>query len=137
MTGSSAMPQFGQFPGASRTISGCIGHENVVPAGKTSGRSRAPWWRPPERRPGRTREWPGRTGRAVSRPKASRAAVIGHCDRLMTSYGTAAVEYRALAAEHRRLAPSGTQYVLRTKGAAAPVTATPCALGHSSAVAAT
>jgi len=37
-------------------------------------------------------------------PKASSAAMTGHCDRLMKSYSSAAAEYRALAAEHRKLA---------------------------------
>ena len=37
-------------------------------------------------------------------PKASPTAMVGHCDRLMKTYSSAAVEYRALAAEHRKLA---------------------------------
>ena len=40
-------------------------------------------------------------------PKASSRSMAGHCDRLMKSYSAAAVEYRALAAEHRKLATSG------------------------------
>ena len=32
ITGSRAMPQMGQFPGASRRICGCMGHVNTPPA---------------------------------------------------------------------------------------------------------
>ena len=41
--GSSAMPQIGQLPGASRTISGCIGqvHCTFAPVGTTGGAARA------------------------------------------------------------------------------------------------
>jgi hypothetical protein len=42
-------------------------------------------------------------------PKASSAAMVGHCDRLMKDYSAAAVEYRGLAAEHRKLAAGGTK----------------------------
>ena len=40
--GSSAMPQFGQEPGLSRTISGCIGQVYCVPFGIGSGLGRSP-----------------------------------------------------------------------------------------------
>lgn len=42
-------------------------------------------------------------------PKASSAAMVGHCDRLVKDYSAAAVEYRGLAAEHRKLAANGTK----------------------------
>ena len=51
--GSSAMPQIGQLPGASRTISGCIGQvhstfDAAVTAGGGSARAAWPWcsWAP-------------------------------------------------------------------------------------------
>ena len=37
-------------------------------------------------------------------PKAPSAAMVRHCDRLVNDYSAAAVEYRGLAAEHRKLA---------------------------------
>ena len=40
--GSSAMPQIGQSPGPSRTISGCIGQVYCVPFGIGSGAGRSP-----------------------------------------------------------------------------------------------
>ena len=40
--GSSAMPQMGQLPGASRTISGCIGQVQVCLAGGGAGGSGRP-----------------------------------------------------------------------------------------------
>jgi hypothetical protein len=42
-------------------------------------------------------------------PKASPTAMVRHCDRLMKSYSAAAVEYRALAAEHRKMAAGGAK----------------------------
>ncbi len=41
MTGSSAMPQIGQVPGASRRISGCIGHVYWLPGGTLTGSTTA------------------------------------------------------------------------------------------------
>jgi hypothetical protein len=48
VSGSSAMPQIGQLPGWSRTISGCIGQVHDVPGGAT-GAAGLP---PPAKRPG-------------------------------------------------------------------------------------
>ncbi len=45
-----------------------------------------------------------RTYQVGGAPKGSSAAMVGHCERLVTSYRAAATEYRALAAEHRKLA---------------------------------
>lgn len=45
-----------------------------------------------------------RTYKAGGAPKGNSAAMVRHCERLVTNYRAAATEYRALAAEHRKLA---------------------------------
>src|SRR5690606_16643157 len=52
--GSRAMPQIGQAPGPSRTISGCMGQVHLAPAGAVGGA-----WTVPDAGSGGLRYWPG------------------------------------------------------------------------------